>query len=106
MPDNTDGNIHVQYPHMQNGTDEMNQQTQKIASTLDQLESELGPLKSSWIGNDADVYTQKQHAWHQAVQNMRQILASHASLLGDISDNYKHSENNLSQQWGDVKIGR
>ncbi|MGW1108808.1 WXG100 family type VII secretion target [Streptomyces sp. NPDC002540] len=106
MSDFTDGNIFVAYSHMQNGADDMVSQTKAIATTLSNLEAELGELKKTWYGADADVYRQKQAAWDQAVGNMEQLLVSHAGLLTDISGNYKYSENSLSQMWSEIAIGR
>ncbi|MDQ0765438.1 WXG100 family type VII secretion target [Streptomyces canus] len=106
MSDLTDGNIFVAYSSMQNGADDMVSQTKAIATTLSNLEAELGELKKTWYGSDADVYRQKQTAWDQAVHNMEQLLTSHAVLLTDISGNYKYSENSLSQMWSEVTIGR
>ncbi|MFE3270745.1 WXG100 family type VII secretion target [Streptomyces sp. NPDC059215] len=107
MPDNlTDGYIYVDYSHMENAADDMISQTKAIANTIASMEAELNELKKSWYGNDAQVYTQKQAAWDQAVQNMEQLLSSHASLLSDISGNYKYSENSLAQMWSEVSIGR
>lgn len=107
MPDNlTDGYIYVDYNHMNNAADDMVQQTKAIANTLSSLETELNELIKTWYGSDADMYRQKQAAWHQAVQNMESLLTSHASLLTDISGQYKYSENQLSQMWSEVSIGR
>jgi WXG100 family type VII secretion target len=102
----TDGYIYVDYNHMNNAADDMVQQTRAIANTLSSLEAELGELVKSWYGSDADTYRTKQQAWDQAVKNMEQLLTSHASLLTDISDGYKYSENSLSQMWSEVTIGR
>jgi WXG100 family type VII secretion target len=104
--DLTDGYIYVDYAHMSNAADDMVQQTKAIATTLSSLEQELGALKKSWYGGDADVYSQKQKAWDQAVQNMELLLDSHSSLLTDISGHYKYSENSLASMWSDIKIGR
>ncbi|MCX4402987.1 WXG100 family type VII secretion target [Streptomyces sp. NPDC059837] len=107
MPDNlTDGQIYVDYRHMENAADDMVQQTRAIANTLSSLEAELSELKKTWYGSDAETYTQKQAAWDEAVRNMEQLLTSHAGLLTDISNNYKYSENSLSQMWSEVTIGR
>ncbi|MFD6425398.1 WXG100 family type VII secretion target [Streptomyces sp. NPDC060198] len=107
MPDNlTDGYIYVDYNHMNNAADDMVQQTKAIANTLASLEAELNELVKSWYGDDADMYRQKQAAWDQAVKNMETLLTSHSSLLTDISDNYRYSENSLSQMWSEVRIGR
>ncbi|WP_432132934.1 WXG100 family type VII secretion target [Streptomyces tendae] len=107
MADNlTDGYIYVDYNHMENAADDMIAQTRAIATTLSNLEAELGALKANWYGGDAEVYTQKQAAWDQAVRNMEQLLTSHAGLLTDISSQYKYSEASLAQMWSEVTIGR
>ncbi|MET7455522.1 WXG100 family type VII secretion target [Streptomyces sp. NPDC005574] len=107
MADNlTDGYIYVDYNHMNNAADDMVQQTKAIANTLASLEAELGELKKSWYGEDAAMYAQKQAAWDAAVKNMETLLTSHSSLLTDISDSYRYSENSLSQMWSEVRIGR
>ncbi|GLP64815.1 MULTISPECIES: WXG100 family type VII secretion target [Streptomyces] len=106
MSDLNDGYIYVDYNHMSNAADDMVQQTKAIANTLASLEAELNELVKSWYGNDADMYRQKQAAWDAAVQNMERLLTSHASLLTDISGQYQYSENQLSQMWSEVGIGR
>jgi uncharacterized protein YukE len=52
------------------------------------------------------MYRQKQQAWDSAVKNMETLLTSHSTLLTDISDSYRYSENSLSQLWSEVQIGR
>ncbi|CAL9324276.1 WXG100 family type VII secretion target [Streptomyces sp. SudanB66_2053] len=106
MSDLTDGFIHVQYNHVNNAADDMVQQTRAIEATLNQLEMELSELKQTWYGTDAQVYTEKQAAWGGAVVTMQQLLNSHAGLLTDVSENYKYTENSLSQLWSEVSIGR
>ena len=106
MSDLNDGYIYVDYNHMNNAADDMVQQTKAIANTLASLEAELNELVKSWYGNDADMYRQKQAAWDAAVQNMERLLTSHASLLTDISGQYQYSENQSTQMWSEVGIGR
>ncbi|MGW1269609.1 WXG100 family type VII secretion target [Streptomyces sp. NPDC002491] len=107
MSDNlADGYIHVDYAHVNNAADDMVQQTKAIATTLASLEAELGELKKTWYGEDADVYRQKQAAWDQAVTTMEKLLVSHATLLNDIHGSYRYSENSLTQMWSEVGIGR
>ncbi|MFJ5220808.1 WXG100 family type VII secretion target [Streptomyces sp. NPDC088354] len=106
MADMTDGYIYVDYNHMNNAADDMVQQTKAIANTLASLEAELNELRKSWYGEDAAMYAQKQAAWNAAVKNMETLLSSHSALLTDVSDNYRYSENSLSQMWSEVGIGR
>lgn len=106
MSDMNDGFIHVEYNPVYNAADDMVQQTRAIEGTLSNLEMELSELKQTWYGGDAEVYEEKQANWDAAVVKMQQLLNSHASLLTDVSDNYKYTENSLSQLWSEVSIGR
>jgi WXG100 family type VII secretion target len=103
--DFTDGFIYVAYSHMNNAADDLRAQTQAIATTISNMEMELNELKKTWIGNDKDVYEQKQKAWDDAVKAMQDMLKSHSALLEEISHAYKGNENNLSQMWSEVRIG-
>ncbi|MES4902277.1 MULTISPECIES: WXG100 family type VII secretion target [unclassified Streptomyces] len=106
MSDFTDGYIYVDYSHMSNAADDMITQTKAIATTLENLEMELNELKNTWIGDDKDVYTQKQQAWDNAVKAMEDLLTKHSALLTSVSENYQYSEQSLTQMWDSVKIGR
>ncbi|MFJ8027539.1 WXG100 family type VII secretion target [Streptomyces sp. NPDC096311] len=105
MSDQNDGFIHVEYSPVSNAAEDMIQQTRAIEGTLSNLEMELSELKQTWWGGDAEVYEQKQAAWDGAVVTMQQLLNSHASLLADVADNYKITEQNLGQLWSEVSIG-
>jgi WXG100 family type VII secretion target len=106
MSDFSDGQIYVDYSHMQNAADDMVQQTKAIASILANLDAELQELKATWEGDDREVYAQKQMAWNQAVDAMKSLLASHSALLTDVSDGYQYSEKSLTQLWEGVRVGR
>lgn len=106
MSDLTDGYIHVEYNPVNNAADDMVNQTRAIEGTLSNLEMELAKLKETWWGADATVYEEKQTAWDNAVIAMQQLLNSHANLLTDVSENYRYTEQSLSQLWSEVSIGR
>ncbi|MFH8467187.1 WXG100 family type VII secretion target [Streptomyces sp. NPDC017991] len=97
-----DGVIHVEYNHVDQGVEDMIQQTRAIETTLDNLEGELNELKTTWQGQDALAYGTAQAAWNSAVTNMEQLLMSHAALLGNVSDNYRQTENSLAQMWSEL----
>ncbi|MGN5632158.1 WXG100 family type VII secretion target [Streptomyces sp. AC154] len=103
--DFTDGQIYVDYSHMQNAADDMVHQTKAIDSILTNLEAELQELQRTWEGDDKAVYGEKQAAWDHAVQEMKRILAENSSLLNDVSDTYQYSEKNLTSLWESVRIG-
>ncbi|MYV51682.1 WXG100 family type VII secretion target [Streptomyces sp. SID3212] len=103
--DFTDGYIYIDYNHAEGAADNMVTQSQSIMSVLENLEAELTELKNSWIGDDRDVYQDVQAKWDAAVTNIKTLLANHSSLLTDISGSYRHTEQNLSQRWSDIRIG-
>ncbi|WP_327113383.1 WXG100 family type VII secretion target [Streptomyces sp. NBC_01341] len=106
MPDYTDGNISVDYRHSNNAAEDLVNQTRAIAGTLEQLELELGELRKTWMGSDAEVYRTKQAAWDGAVKEMELMLSSHAGLLNQVVENYQYSESQLTQLWEEVHLGR
>ncbi|MET7685124.1 WXG100 family type VII secretion target [Streptomyces maremycinicus] len=97
-----DGVIHVEYNHVEQGVEDLIQQTRAIETTLDNLEAELGELKATWQGSDAQAYTDAQRDWNNAVIAMEQLLMSHATLLGEVSNNYRQTENSLTQMWSEL----
>ncbi|MFJ7078533.1 WXG100 family type VII secretion target [Streptomyces sp. NPDC098781] len=105
MSNYSDGYIYVDYAHMNNAADDMVHQTDAIAKILSQLEMELNELRNSWIGDDRDEYELKQTAWNNAVEKMKELLLSNATLLTDVSGNYRHTQNSLTDMWSSVRIG-
>jgi WXG100 family type VII secretion target len=103
--DFTDGYIYVDYNQAEGAADDMIVKSQSIMSIVENLESELTELKNSWIGDDKDVYNEVQAKWDGAVTNIKTLLANHSSLLTEISGNYRHTEQSLSQRWSDIRIG-
>lgn len=104
--DFSDGHIYVNFTHTDNAAEDMQLQTQQIEKALSQYEADMQKLISSWEGDDQEVYVKKQQAWHQAVEKMKALLASHATLLNEIGDNYRTNQRNLTSSWESVKIGR
>ncbi|MFD4032253.1 WXG100 family type VII secretion target [Streptomyces sp. NPDC058637] len=103
--DFSDGQIYVDYSHMQNAADDMVQQTKAIDSILTNLEAELQELQRTWEGDDKAVYTEKQASWNNAVEEMKRILSENSALLTDVSDSYQYSEKSLTSLWESVRIG-
>jgi WXG100 family type VII secretion target len=100
----TDGNIYVDYAHMGNAADDMVYQTKAIDQTLTDLDAELQALRTSWIGSDSAAYDKQQEKWNNAVLEMERLLERHSHLLTEISDDYKWTENSLTQMWSEVKV--
>ncbi|MFH8534000.1 WXG100 family type VII secretion target [Streptomyces tendae] len=103
--DFSDGYIYVDYAHATGAIDDMETESRAIMGILNELQMELAPLQQSWIGEDKAVYEDVQKKWDNAVANIQNLLSQHAVLLGDIATNYKQTEQNGSQRWGEITIG-
>ncbi|WP_179120060.1 WXG100 family type VII secretion target [Streptomyces tsukubensis] len=101
----SDGYIYVDYHHAEGAAEDLGGQSQTIMSALANLEMELSDLRNSWIGDDKDVYSDVQAKWDSEVEKIKELLATHSTLLTDISANYRRTERNLSQRWGEIKAG-
>ncbi|WP_121712974.1 WXG100 family type VII secretion target [Streptomyces sp. E5N91] len=99
-----DGVIHVDYAHIDNAVDNMVQQTKAIDQTLTNLDAELNVLKESWQGDDKSSYAVCQANWNQAVTDMENLLASYIEVLNGAQQNYRYTEQKLSQMWDSVKV--
>lgn len=103
--DFSDGYIHHDYGSAQHAIEEMASQTAAIEGILSNLDMELGRLRESWVGDDMDVYTQVQNRWNQAMSNLKTMLDRHSLALGDISDQYRRTEQNGAMRWQDAGFG-
>ncbi|WP_030186758.1 WXG100 family type VII secretion target [Streptomyces violaceorubidus] len=104
MPSFEDGQIHVDYAHMDNGADDLIQQTKAIDQTLTNLDAELGALREYWSGQDKQAYTVCQTKWNGAVNAMERLLADYSQLLTDASGTYHYTEQSLAQLWEGIKV--
>ncbi|MGW2562315.1 WXG100 family type VII secretion target [Streptomyces sp. NPDC001514] len=109
MPDPnnlTDGYIYVDYSRMNNACGDLMEATNWIEEVLSTLDQELGALKATWDGDDRQAYGERQAAWNGVVANMKQLLSNHSTLLDDVSGRYRQGQNNITQMWESVRVGR
>lgn len=102
---NSEGFIYVDYTQVQAAVEDLQTQSQAIASAIETLNQELSELQNTWIGDDRDVYGEVQSKWNAAVENIRTLLNNHSLALTDISDDYRRSEQSGTQRWQSVRIG-
>ena len=66
--------IKVNHGALEVAVDDMRQMVARIDERINQLESELEPLKSSWAGNAQQAYHVAKSKWDQAIYEMRDLL--------------------------------
>ena len=66
--------IKVQHGHLETGAADVMKAAKDIQARLDQLESDLGPLKADWNGNAKLAYDDAKHKWDVAMVEMTALL--------------------------------
>jgi 6 kDa early secretory antigenic target len=64
-----------------------------IRSQLDNLESEVGKLRSAWGGEAQQSYDAAQLKWNKSLSEMQTLLTQIASKTEEISQQYVQSDN-------------
>jgi len=72
----------------------------RIDARLQTLERELGPLRTSWVGEAQQAYTAAQARWDTAVREMRDLLRSTAEQVMAANDAYRAADARGARAFG------
>jgi early secretory antigenic target protein ESAT-6 len=70
-----------------------------IKSALDNLESEVGKLRSAWGGEAQISYDTAQRKWSQTLGEMQALLTQIAGKTEEISGQYVQSDSSSAQRF-------
>ena len=70
-----------------------------LQSTLENLESQLAPMVSSWNGDAREAYYQQKRKWDEASAAMATILQQMGQAVDDAHENYTAAENSNKGLW-------
>jgi len=93
------GEIHVQFESLQTGQQGIQNNFSKLTATLEQLESDLQPMISSWSGAAQEAYLVCKKQWDDAATALAQVLAGIGTAVGQAHDNYVAAENAARSNW-------
>ena len=72
----------------------------QVESRLDQLESELAPLRSDWTGEASSSYQVAKTKWDTAMRDMKLLLADIGTTVANSNSDYQAAENQNRGRWG------
>jgi WXG100 family type VII secretion target len=98
----SDGDIYVNYGSVNDVEDALQAATNAVSRILDQINSAVGPLVSSWQGSSQDAYSQIQAKWNSDTTDMQTLLSQYAPTLDEMKTNYGNTDNNLALQWSQI----
>jgi WXG100 family type VII secretion target len=98
----SDGDIYVNYGQVNDVEDVLQASTNAVSRILDEINSAVGPLISSWQGSSQDAYSQVQAKWNSDTTDMQSVLSQYAPTLDEMKTNYGNTDNNLALQWSAI----
>ncbi len=82
----------VDFAAMQQAAADIQSAISKLASDLDQLNSDAQPLVSTWSGAAQQAYFQRQTTWTNAANDLTQILRAIQRALVESTSDYSATE--------------
>ena len=93
------GEIHVQFESLAAGAQGIRNNYSRLTATLEQLESELAPMISSWSGGAQEAYLACKQQWEDAALTLAEVLNNIGTAVGAAHDNYTAAENAARSNW-------
>jgi len=97
-----EGDIYVNYGHVGNVEDALQDADNQINAVLANLNDMVQTLRATWAGVSEDEYIMVQTRWNNDTADMQNVLARYNSTLGEMSYNYGNTDNNLAIQWSEI----
>jgi len=72
---------------------------QQLVATLEELDSDLRPMVSSWSGAAQSSYLDCKQNWDQAAEQLALLLNQIGSRVGTAHDNYQAAEHSAKGNW-------
>ena len=93
------GEIHVAFESLQTGQQGIRNNYARLTATLEQLESDLKPMLSTWSGAAQEAYLVQKKNWDDAALALSQVLNSVGQAVGQAHENYTNAENSARSNW-------
>src|SRR5712691_7884031 len=97
-----DGDIFVNYGGVQDVEDVLRDCDTAVGQVLDQVNTAIQPMMSSWQGSSQEAYGQVQTKWNSDLSDMQNVLSQYTPTLDEMKINYGTTDNNLALQWSQI----
>jgi early secretory antigenic target protein ESAT-6 len=91
--------ISVSFESLASGQDSIKGVYTQLTATLDQLESDLQPMVSSWSGSAQESYLQCKKQWEEAAAALSIVLSQIGQAVGTANENYQAAERAAKNNW-------
>lgn len=92
--------INVNFAELQQASDDLQQAAQKIQGELDDLESKIQRLVSTWEGEAVQSYQQAQSEWDAEAAKMQETAAKMGMAVGAANEAFQAGEKKNAGRFG------
>ncbi len=94
------GELKVNFGGLDGAAADISASANQIEGRIDQLESELAPLRSDWTGAASASYQQAKTKWDAGMADMKALLADIGTAVTSSNTDYQSTENKNTSRWG------
>ncbi|WP_274562561.1 WXG100 family type VII secretion target [Streptomyces spiramyceticus] len=92
--------ILVNYATITNASTDVRSTAGRIKQQLDDLETAVKRVATTWEGEAQEGYQRKQRDWDKTAADLHQTLMKIATALQNSADNYRETEKSNANTWG------
>lgn len=92
-------NIKVNFAEVANASQAINSTSGTLEGLLGDLKARIAPLAAGYEGAASEAWQEKQAQWDRAYDDLKQVLSSIGSAVGQAGENYEATERANSQRW-------
>jgi WXG100 family type VII secretion target len=97
-----DGDIFVNYSGVNDVETALQDCDKAVGQILDEVNTAIQPMMSSWQGSSQEAYGQVQTKWNSDLTDMQSVLSQYAPTLDEMKLNYGNTDNSLALQWSAI----
>ncbi|RRJ85551.1 WXG100 family type VII secretion target [Gulosibacter macacae] len=92
--------IRVDYGVVAAARNNISSGSNKISTTMDNMENDLRPLVEQWTGEASSAYHTSKSNWDSALRDMNNVLVQIQGLLGDSAQDFSSTDRSGANRFG------
>ena len=94
-----DGQVKVNFAELANASGSISSAAQQVQQQLEDLKQQVVKVMSSYEGEAAEAYRQKQDQWDRSAADLQAVLSSIGIAVRDAGEAYQAAEKSNLQRW-------
>jgi early secretory antigenic target protein ESAT-6 len=92
--------LRVDHAGLDQAADDLMAVVDRIGARMNQLDAELGPLRSQWVGEAQRAYTVAKARWDGAIEEMRDLLRQASQQVAQANADYRAADARGARAFG------